>query len=174
MIPEKPDDENMLLDACIAFYPDFFKKCPTMERLKEKLKENTYLDFHLEKDKIPNEWYRLRQEAKPIFKTLNIFKAELTLSETMKNDFDDKQIKIIKAWYTKAEEAKKQRDWYSAFISLWISFNAFCYGKYEKDANKIRVDIDKYTDIFNEQEEVIIKGIAEKKSSKDIIKIDEP
>ena len=78
MIPEKPDDENMLLDACIAFYPDFFKKCPTMERLKEKLKENTYLDFHLEKDKIPNEWYRLRQEAKPIFKTLNIFKAELT------------------------------------------------------------------------------------------------
>lgn len=92
----------------------------------------------------------------------------------MKNDFDYKQIKIIKAWYTKAEEAKKQKDWYSAFISLWISFNAFCYGKYEKDANKIRVDIDKYTDIFNEQEEVIIKGIAEKKSSKNIIKIDEP
>ena len=93
----------------------------------------------------------------------------------MINEFDYKQKKIIYTWFEKSKKAEEEKDMYSAFISSWICFNAFCYGKYEKEANQRRVDIDKDNkDIFGNQDEIIIRGRAKKKISKDEIRINEP
>jgi hypothetical protein len=77
IIPEGPEHKYMLLDSFIVFFPDFFKKCPSFEKVKTKLKEVKKLDFNLKKDEIPEEWEDLRKEALPIFKRLNVFWASL-------------------------------------------------------------------------------------------------
>jgi hypothetical protein len=77
IIPEGPNDPAGLLDACIAFYPKHFSKCSSLKVIREKTSGFESLDFHLGKKKIPKEWYALRGEALPFFKTLNIFEGEL-------------------------------------------------------------------------------------------------
>lgn len=77
IIPEEPNSKDTLLDACISFYPEHFKNCPSMKLVEEKLSNYSSLDFNLEKNKIPNEWFKLREEARPQFKKLNIFVAEI-------------------------------------------------------------------------------------------------
>jgi len=77
IVPARPDDENALLDACLAFFPQHFAECPSLPKVEQKVRDLTRLDFHLGVDKIPEEWEALRQEAKPFFKSLNIFEAEL-------------------------------------------------------------------------------------------------
>jgi len=77
IIPEGPNHPNSLIDACIAFYPEHFKNCPSMKLVEEKLSNYSSLDFDLEKDKIPEEWFNLREEAMPYLKKLNIFKADI-------------------------------------------------------------------------------------------------
>ena len=77
IIPEGPNHPNSLIDACIAFFPSVFNKCPSIQEVREELKNVNYLDFDLEKDKIPKKWNELRQEALPHFEKLNIFKADL-------------------------------------------------------------------------------------------------
>jgi len=75
-IPADPDDPNMLIDATIAFAPAFFKKCKTLEVVKEILQDYRNLDFGNAKS-IPVEWKLLREEAYPFFNELNIFSADL-------------------------------------------------------------------------------------------------
>jgi hypothetical protein len=77
IIPESLDEKQALLDACIAFYPDFFNACPSLAAVKKELTEFTSLDFDLSKDKIPQQWNDLRKEAGPVFQSLNIWKGEL-------------------------------------------------------------------------------------------------
>lgn len=77
IIPEKPNDKYMLLDACITFFPNHFENCPTLEKIRKKLSTVDRLDFNVGKDKIPGEWEQLRKEALPFFKRLNIFEAKL-------------------------------------------------------------------------------------------------
>ena len=77
IIPEEPNNENMLLDACIAFFPDYFKDCSNIKNIKDKLSNFSILDFDLEKDQIPKEWFLLREEARSYFEKLNIFAAEI-------------------------------------------------------------------------------------------------
>lgn len=77
IIPAKPNDENLLLDACLAFFPQHFVDCPSLDRIREKLNDVTRLDFDLGIKEIPEEWNNFREEAKPAFKELNIFEAEL-------------------------------------------------------------------------------------------------
>ncbi|MBC8213800.1 MAG: hypothetical protein H8E71_04085 [Candidatus Marinimicrobia bacterium] len=77
IIPEGPGHQNMLIDSCIAFAPVFFKKCPTLSKVEIQLEGYTRLDFNLEIEKIPDEWGKLRKEAVPFFRSLNIFEAEL-------------------------------------------------------------------------------------------------
>ncbi len=78
MVPERPDDPNMLLDACICFFPEYFNKCPSLIKVERKLGNMDFLDFNLDKKNIPMiEWEQLRIEAKPLFKKLHIFEAEL-------------------------------------------------------------------------------------------------
>ena len=78
IIPEVPGALNGLLDACIAFAPKYFQECPSLENVKEDLRDIKRLDFHLGKDKIPTSWESLRKEAAPIFEKLNVFEARLS------------------------------------------------------------------------------------------------
>ena len=77
IIPEGPDHPNSLIDACIAFAPMYFERCPALARIKYELNEYERLDFHLEQDEIPATWYDLRKQALHYFKRLVIFKADL-------------------------------------------------------------------------------------------------
>lgn len=65
-MPERPDDGNALIDACIAFYPDFFADCPSLAVVRNAVKDARMLDFCLGK-KIPKEWAVLREEARARF-----------------------------------------------------------------------------------------------------------
>lgn len=76
--PESPDNANSLLDACIAFYPKHFESCSLLAKVEQKVADLKRLDFHLGQNTIPEDWQNLRIEAFPLFKTLNIFEANLT------------------------------------------------------------------------------------------------
>ena len=63
-IPNGPEDPNQLLDALIAFAPKFFEECPSLAGVKNKLAEKKRLDFDLHQDDIPEDWDKLREEAR--------------------------------------------------------------------------------------------------------------
>jgi hypothetical protein len=77
IIPAGPDYPDALLDACIAFFPQHFASCRSMAEVKSTLKEAKALDFHLGRRDIPYAWGELREEARPLFRKLNIWKADL-------------------------------------------------------------------------------------------------
>ena len=74
IIPAGVNDENSLLDACIAFAPKLFDSCPTLKKIQAELEDSKSLS--LVEDEIPNDWKQLRREAAPIFETLNVSKIE--------------------------------------------------------------------------------------------------
>lgn len=57
----------------------------------------------------------------------------------MRHDFDKKQQQIILSWLSRAGEL--EGDDYAAFISVWISFNAYCYGRFALEANRRRANL---------------------------------
>ena len=77
LIPKGPDDPYSLLDACIAFFPKHFKRCPSLAEAALLLEDATRLDFDLDKTNIPVIWGTLREEARPYFHRLHIFEAVL-------------------------------------------------------------------------------------------------
>ena len=77
LIPKGPDDPCSLLDACIAFFPKHFKRCPSLAEAALLLEDATRLDFDLDKPNIPVIWGTLREEARPYFNRLHIFEAVL-------------------------------------------------------------------------------------------------
>ncbi len=87
VIPESPDLKDAIIDACVAFAPKFFEKCPTLEQVKKECSSITTLDFDLSKETIPDSWYVLREEARPIVeKELNIVRARMNHLEPSKID----------------------------------------------------------------------------------------
>ncbi len=78
IVPEKPDDPVVLLDACLVFFPKHFERCPSLAEAAGSLEGMTRLDFDQEKEAIPAIWPTLREEARPYFKRLHIFEAVLT------------------------------------------------------------------------------------------------
>ena len=54
--------------------------------------------------------------------------------------FDDKQRKLIKSWRNLSENSE---DYYMAFISEWIAFNAICYNLYFEKSIMERANIDR-------------------------------
>jgi|TARA_B110000495_G_C22759032_1_gene444471 hypothetical protein len=87
VIPESPDLKDAIIDACVAFAPKFFEKCPTLEQVKKECSSITTLDFDLSKETIPDSWYVLRKEARPIVeKELNIVRARMNHLEPSKID----------------------------------------------------------------------------------------
>ena len=77
IVPEAPNHPHSLLDACIAFYPTHFSSCALLTQVEQEVRGLKRLDFHLGMDKIPEEWNELRKESLPLFKSLNIFEANL-------------------------------------------------------------------------------------------------
>lgn len=77
IIPAGPDDPDALLDACIAFFPEHFKSCPSLAKVKKALEHAESLDFNLGRCEIPLAWGDLRGQARPLFKKLCIWEAQL-------------------------------------------------------------------------------------------------
>ena len=62
VIPEGPGHENALLDACIAFAPEFFKSCESLNKVMSNLPDTDILEVDR-----PEFWETLREEAREIF-----------------------------------------------------------------------------------------------------------
>lgn len=77
IVPARPNDQESLLDACIAFYPRYFKGCPSLPEVESALGETDRLDFNAFPQDIPASWTRLREEARPRFAAMNIWRADL-------------------------------------------------------------------------------------------------
>ncbi len=77
IIPESPDSPDALIDACVAFAPRLFRNAPSMKETRQLLTGFTKLDFDLGRDKIPDIWERLREEARPDFEKLHIYRGLL-------------------------------------------------------------------------------------------------
>jgi hypothetical protein len=75
LVPREPDDPDSIIDACIAFAPALFAQCPTLPRVRAELGDRVLLDFHLSEDGAPDSWAALREEARPIFRELRVWKA---------------------------------------------------------------------------------------------------
>ena len=78
LIPATPEAPELLIDSCIAFLPRYFRSCPSFREVASELEGATRLDFHMHSDQIPGSWNRLREEARPIFESINIWSAKLT------------------------------------------------------------------------------------------------
>ncbi len=61
--------------------------------------------------------------------------------------YDLKQRRLIQRWIEFA--TREDLDAYSQFIALWIAFNAACYGRYFKAANRRRADLKTDTGLDN-------------------------
>ena len=77
LIPEKPDHQNALIDACIAFFPDYFRECPLLGAMGKQLKDSPTLDFRNQWAAVPEHWPYLRNQARTAFGELHIFEADL-------------------------------------------------------------------------------------------------
>jgi hypothetical protein len=89
IVPGSLELKDAIIDACVAFAPKFFEKCPTLEQVKKECSSITRLDFDFDssKDEIPDSWYVLREEARPIVeKELNIVRARMNHLEPSKID----------------------------------------------------------------------------------------
>ena len=75
IIPAGPDHPNALIDACLAFGPQYFTECPTLRQVAKGLEGKERIDFDFDGE--PSGWAQLREEAKLIFKGLTIYEAEL-------------------------------------------------------------------------------------------------
>ena len=75
IIPTGPDHPDALIDACLTFCPKYFKSCPSLVYVSEVLANERRIDFHLDGE--PLGWARLREEARPFFKKITIYEAEL-------------------------------------------------------------------------------------------------
>ncbi len=77
IIPAGSDNPYALLDACIAFFPSHFQACPALAQVAVSLEFAERLDFHMGTSELPEGWTVLRGEALPIFRTLDIWQADL-------------------------------------------------------------------------------------------------
>jgi hypothetical protein len=62
IIPCGPNDKDALLDACIAFAPEFFKSCESLNKVMSNLPDTEILEVNR-----PEGWEELREEAREIF-----------------------------------------------------------------------------------------------------------
>jgi hypothetical protein len=77
IVPAEPDDPNSLLDACIAFCPRHFRKCPSLEKVEAALQDAERLDFLARPQDILAAWARLRDEARPVLAKMDVRRADL-------------------------------------------------------------------------------------------------
>jgi hypothetical protein len=77
IVPAGPDHPDSLLDACIAFCPGYFRSCPSLAEVESALRDADRLDFDAHPEHIPETWANLREEARPLFAAMNIWRADL-------------------------------------------------------------------------------------------------
>lgn len=77
IVPSGPDHADALLDACIAFCPRHFASCPSLAKVEAAIADAVRLDFHLGSNEIPARWAELREEARPSFAAMGIWRADL-------------------------------------------------------------------------------------------------
>ena len=85
LVPLGPDDPVAILDAVIAFFPAFFRACPSLAKVEAQLYGVERLDFNIG-ESVPAEWKQLRSEALPRFRELAVFEADLRQVDTSKID----------------------------------------------------------------------------------------
>jgi hypothetical protein len=79
VIPRRPDDPLALLDACLAFVPQRFEECGSLEVVRKRLAYARRLDFHHHAEEIPEEWAELRLEAVSVFRRFAVTVSDLRL-----------------------------------------------------------------------------------------------
>lgn len=77
IVPAGPDHPDALLDACIAFCPRYFKSCPSLAKVESTLRDTERLDFDAHPEAIPGTWASLREEARPLFADMNVWRSDL-------------------------------------------------------------------------------------------------
>lgn len=88
IIPQEPNAPINLLDACIVFFPEYFKDCPSIRKIAEELQGVERMDFDFG-DNVPQMWARLREEALPWFKELYIMEAALKMMDLEEFDLNN-------------------------------------------------------------------------------------
>jgi len=76
IIPDPDNYQNSIIDACIAFAPDLFKKCELLHKVAVELGGSNRLDF-TDKNTIPKSWEELRDQARPIFGNISVFESPI-------------------------------------------------------------------------------------------------
>lgn len=79
IIPAHPDDPLSLLDACIAFFPQHFRDCPSLRACEKQLRGTAQLNF-ARGGNAPKQWEQLRHEAGEAFMQLAIYQAGYQLA----------------------------------------------------------------------------------------------
>lgn len=77
VVPPRPDRDDNLLDACLAFFPAPFEQCPSFSAVLEQLGDAEGLDFHAEPGKVPASWEKLREEAREEFAQIGLWQADI-------------------------------------------------------------------------------------------------
>jgi hypothetical protein len=77
IVPAGPDHPDSLLDACMAFCPRYFRDCPSLGEVESALRNAERLDFHARPEAVPTAWAKLREEARPVFAGMSIWRADL-------------------------------------------------------------------------------------------------
>lgn len=77
IVPAGPDHPDSLIDACIAFFPDFFRGCPSLTEAELVLNDADRLDFDLGQFNVPLIWTKLREEARPFLAKFSILRGDL-------------------------------------------------------------------------------------------------
>jgi hypothetical protein len=77
IVPYGPDHPDMVLDACLAFYPRPFRRCPSFRAVEAEARNLERLDFNAFPEAIPAAWPMLRAEARGLLAELGVWEAEL-------------------------------------------------------------------------------------------------
>ena len=75
IIPVGPNHPNALIDAFLAFFPEYFESCPSLIQVREGLANARRIDFDIDGE--PAGWAQLREEARPLFEELIIYEGVL-------------------------------------------------------------------------------------------------
>ena len=81
VIPSGPNDPDMILDATIWFFPQWFKSCENYAKVSKEVVDKGFLDLNLN---MPNSWKQLRKESRHLFGKLEIQRGMLV--------FEDKKV----------------------------------------------------------------------------------
>ncbi|MDE2768628.1 MAG: hypothetical protein OXI70_11135 [Chloroflexota bacterium] len=74
IVPAGPDHPDSLIDACLAFYPEHFRSCTSLSQVERAVEGMQSIEFESGE---PDGWAQLRAEARPLFRQLKIYEAEL-------------------------------------------------------------------------------------------------